>query len=57
MSYKEFLVWLKQGDWLARKLASKLKAVTGLAREQRVKHAFDLQLTLTLRGFWRLDSG
>lgn len=57
MSYKEFLVWLKQGDWLARKLASKLKAVTGPAREQRVKHAFDLQLTLTLRGFWSLDSG
>ncbi|CAJ1350492.1 unnamed protein product [Effrenium voratum] len=42
VSYKEFLSWLKIGQPLARKLASKLKAVTGPAREQRVKSAFDL---------------
>lgn len=42
VSYKEFLAWLKEGDSLARKLASRLKAVTGPVREQRVREAFDM---------------
>lgn len=42
VSYKEFLSWLKEGEVVARKLASKLKAVTGPMREKRVKEAFDM---------------
>jgi len=41
VSYKELVGWLKDGGALARKLASKLKAVTGPMREQKVRDAFD----------------
>ncbi|CAE7347627.1 CPK24 [Symbiodinium pilosum] len=42
VSYKEFLVWLGKGGSLARKLASKLKQVTGPVREKRVRDAFTM---------------
>eukprot|EP00931_Biecheleriopsis_adriatica_P115327 TRINITY_DN91133_c0_g1_i1.p1 TRINITY_DN91133_c0_g1~~TRINITY_DN91133_c0_g1_i1.p1 ORF type:complete len:528 (+),score=117.60 TRINITY_DN91133_c0_g1_i1:101-1684(+) len=41
VSYREFVAWMKKAGELARRFATKLKQVTGEARDKRIKQAFE----------------